>query len=788
MLDDLILNLFDQEGIRDEAWITKMAGLVMLNSNPIITKLEYEERANILFGKFPEVERNKLFQGKIMEAMKNKLSGNTVYFFEKTRNAIIDERTSAGLSITVNSLDPDKEEKKKSDRELLLNRKGIEAALEQITKNNGMPPMKITKDDFHGNVEDFDKEGLDDLDDDNVQDFFDSRWGLKKEMELGNILNAVTRVNQVSRKYDKYINDILITLHNFSQVYVDEIEGKIKIEHLYPYQVDILNPTGSNDYKDSQGFRVRKTTNIRGLLRRFGSSFNLQNNWQDLLSQVNSGRTSENRYLGISESGRVLFGDNQLNRCVDVHRLMDCNIEYSYIEFRVMNSNTKQCGVNANGNIVSIPYRNQSDRVDGWNTETKIKEDTYRAYVLGGIGELQPKVIKWGKLYLQPIEGVYDEYSGFSIIGNKRDGVPMVEILRPFHRMMQVAFTMFELLVNDVKPDGYIYNYDSMYKVAEHLQQATDTPKPIKDALNDLMLMFQNSPNMMTVTPTDEEDKIIGGDAFGVKKKENGLNKAANDLLKIIDWCEQKAEGYLGTQGIEFAEPSDGFKLSLENKRRTRAATQFIDFILLNHVEDQSITILSYALDIAKYKDIPAYKYLETLVGTKIMESIGSMKKSPHRHSLVLDTFNNDIQLLELRQYAQQDLQNGRLTLEQFAFVCKFDNINQAIYYLAQERKKADKKKQKDQLTLIQQQDAADQAKFERQLKLEDRKGLWLQKRSEAEAAGFSNAAAFNAKAAITKEQMQQDGQNKRLADSAINEIDLKQDDINKRSQMPAKV
>jgi hypothetical protein len=782
MLNDLLLHLLDDEKSRDEIWITEMVRLLMQEATVLISKTDYDKNHDILFGKFSELHKNKLFQGKIMEEMKNKLSGNTVYFFEKIRNAIIDERTSAGLNISINSLDPEKEEKKKSDRDLLVNRKGIESVLSEITDNNGMPPMKIDNSDFHGNIEEFDEAGMDEMDDDNVRDFFDSKWGLKMEIDLQNPLNALLRINQITRNYDKWITDILICNKTCSQIFVDEIEGKQKIEYLRPYEVKVLHPTGGNDCKDAQGFLIEKSTNIRGLLRRFGDSISLERNWQDLLGSINSGRTDT--YKGISENGTAILGEN--SNCIDLRNFLDYNINYAYAEFRVLSSNTSMVGVNANGNIVSMPYHKEAVVQDGWNTETKFKEDTYRAYYIN-VGAT-PKVIKWGKLYMQPTEGVNDEYSGFSILVNQRFGVPMVDILKPFYNIMQVSFIMFEMLVNDIKPDGYLYNYDSLVKVAEHLQQAKDTPSDIKNAIADLLSQQQNSPNKITVTPKDDEDKIIGGDAFGIKKVENGLNNAALDLMKIMDWCEKKAESYLGTQGIEFAEPKDGFKLSLENRRRTRAATQFIDFILLNHLEDIAITILNYTQDIAKYKDIPAYKYLESLVGSRIMHSISQMKKSPHRYGLVVDTFNNDIQLLELRQMAQADVAQQRLTLEQYAFVVKFDNINQAIYYLAQERKKADKKKQKDQLTIIQQEDAAAEKAFKRQLKLEDKKGEWLRLARAEEAKGFTNAAQLNANASITREQMKNEGQNTRLAQTAINDVNKIAENANADAQRPATV
>lgn len=777
--EELLLKLTSEESERDERWCQDIIRLMVSNLNPLVLQTNYDLGNDVLFGVFPKTNVEKLFKGKIMEAMKAKLSGSTVYFFEKIRNAVIDERINANLSVTLNSLDPEKEVKKKSDRELLINRKGIESLTDEITGNNGMPPVRFKGDDFHGNVDDFDQEGFDEMDNENVKDFFDSRWGLNSELQLQNVVNAIFRLNQVTRKYDKYINDILICLRVCSQVYVDEVEGKIKIEYLCPTDVDVLGITDENDQKGAQGFRVRKTTNIRGLIRRFGDSFSFNDNWQDLLRTVNFGRADQ--YTGIYENDMLIVGSGDTKNCITLQQFLDFSVTYSYVEFRVINGNTKYKGGDKFGNLISV---SKANHIDGLTKETKYKEDTYRAYFLD-IGEPLPKIIKWGKLFLQPTEGVYDEYSGFSILVNGRKGIPMVDILKPFYHMMQVSFTMFEMLVNDVKPDGYIYNYDAIVKVAQHLQEAKDTPDDIRDAIGNLMAQFQESPNMLTVTPTDDTDNIIGGDAFGVKEKKNGLNKAAEDLMKIMDWCEMKATDYLGTQGIELAEAKDGFKLSLENRRRTRAATAFIDFILLNHIEDQATAVLSYAQDISKYKDIAPYKYLENLVGPIVIEFLNKIKKSPHRYATFLDTFNNDIQLLELRQMAQSDHQNGRISLEQYALVVSFENIKQAIFYLSQERKKADKKRQKDSQNAFQAGQAEKEAQLEREMKLENLKGEWRAKSEEFRSNGFIQAAQINVQGQIAAKQMQEDGQNKRLADNANNEVAKIAENADRKAQEP---
>lgn len=781
MINDIINKFLDfDEEVKDEAWATEMVRLVMRDAKPVITKMEYEERENILFGRFPQVELDKMFVGKTMKRHLDKLTKeSTVYLFERVRNALIDDRASSELSITVKSLDPEKEEKKKSDRELLQNRKGIEGMLNEITANNGMPPQTISKDDFHGTVEVFDEMGYDEFDPTDLNNFFDAHWGMKQEVFLQNPLNAVFRANQFTRTYDKRINDILICLHNWSQVYVDELEGSIKIEHLYPYEIQVLHASGSNDYKDAQGFNLPKTTNVRGILKRFGSSFNFDRDWGSLLTAAHG---SQHPYTGICINENVVYG--VVGNPIDLSRLLDSPISYGYCEFKTIQESVRQKGINANGNIVNMPINYNNPPVNGWIKETKYHEDTYRAYYLE-TGSLQPKLIKWGKLYMQETEGQQDEYSGFSIKGNTRKGVPIVEILRPFWMLMQKSFKMFEMLVNDVKPDGFIYNYSTLAKLAESLKVAKDTPDDARSALDDFLKMTEESPNTITDTPKGDEDEVLGGGQFGVQVRKNGLNATAKELLDIMNILEDKVEKYMGTQGIELSEPRDGYKLSIENKKKTRAATAFIDFILLNHTEDISITVLNYVQDISHFKTIPAYKYLFNQVGQKTMDFIASMEKSPHRYGTYLDTFNNDISLMEIKGMVQQAMANKEIGVIEGLSIIKVTNPTKAVATLAYQKMKAEKKRQQDQMSVLQQQDAMAEKAFQRQLAIDNNKGKWQVAVKKMEATGFSDAAAFNAKASITKAQLEIDGENKRLAEKATNEIDLQNEKYNKEAQKP---
>lgn len=767
--NEVIKKFTDFDTPKDSAWVRSMVSQIILNAKPVISKVDYDKLKDVLFGQFPQTELDRVFTGKTMKRMSEKLSKNTVFFFERLRNSLIDERNQAELTVRVNSLDPEKPMKKKSDRELKENQKGIESLLNEVTQGNGMPPKKFTEDDYNGNMEAFDEMGYNEEDPDDLKDFFDNHWGLKAECYLNNAINPVLRVNEITSDYDKYMNDIFICLYNFSRRYVDELEGKIKIEHLYPYEVDILHADKSNNLKTSQAFNIRKSTNVRGFMRTFGSHFDFEGNTKELLiAALGSGRNGSAKYTGITEKGQLVLGD-KTGMVIDYQKLAELPINYGYAEFKGISTIKKQYQVTKEGNIIPVYLDANTPEVPGSDVEITYEENTYYAYYLE-TSAITPTIIKWGKLYMQPLEGAEDEHSGFSIVCSRREGIPVAKVLEPFHNMIQVTFKMIEMLVNDVKSDGYFFNFESMLKVAEYLKNnSKDAPIDQKNGIDLFLKMVEESPNGLLATPETAEGDAVGGGNMGIQPRKNGLNGTTLDLMKVLDWAEAKAEKYLGIVGIELSEPNDGYKLSIENKKKTRAATSFIDFILLSHLRDISIGILNNVQDISHFKDIPAYKYLESLIGTKALEFIRSLKKSAHRYGLFVETFNNDLTLLEIRARAAQALEREQIDMEQYLFLYSISNPTQAAAYLSREKKKAIKLKREEATIALRQQDAVNEKQFQRDLAKEDRKGKWMKLSSDAKAAGFIRAAEINSGAQITAKQIQEAGQNERLAKNAEN-------------------
>jgi hypothetical protein len=322
-----------------------------------------------------------------------------------------------------------------------------------------------------------------------------------------------------------------------------------------------------------------------------------------------------------------------------------------------------------------------------------------------------------------------------------------------------------------------------------YLQTSKDAPSDTRSAIDDFLKMVQESPNALSDNPTTDEGDPLGGGNMAILPKKNGINDAAAELIKIMDWIELKVQKYTSTEGITPEnQGSDNWRLAMENKKRARQATSFIDNILLNHLEDISISSLLYVQDISKFKKTNAYKYLEALAGYKTMDFIATMKKAPHRYGTFIDSFNNDIELTEMKQLALQEYQKGTTSLEDILMIRSFTSIKDALAYLAKARRTSEKKQRMEQIGLLQQQDANAEAAFQREVKLENLKGEWMRKARGEEAQGFSNAAALNAKARITAEQMKQEGQNERLANKANNEIDQMVAEFNQQQQAPPPV
>lgn len=785
--DDVLSKFLDfDESAKDETWATEQVRLVKMNARHLISKEEYFRLKNILTGEFPDINFDAIFASPSMAAVRKKISKNTVDFFQKTLNALIDDRVNSGLSISVNSLDPTKEEKRKSDKQLLKERQAIEGVMNEVTSGNGMPPIKITADEFHGNVEMFEKNNYDEFDPVDLNSFFADHWALKAEIYYQDPINDTMRHNQVSRQFPDKITDILIDMKNCSQVYVDDMEGKIKVKHLHPWEPKVFQATCSSDYKDAGGWDVPKSTNIRGFMKMFGTYFNFERDFALLLrgGLSSSGITNYEKINSISYEGSVRYGSGTIEECITWEMFLDLPISYGYCEWKTISRLRKQMGVTAEGNLIPNYLEKDSDAVDSMPVEKKYWEDTYRAYYFD-LGLNEPKIIKWGKQYMMLIDGLEDEYSGFSIKVNSRAGKSMAKVFEPYWNILNFTFKMLEMLITDIKPDGLILNFESMMKIAAWMQTAKDVPTDIKSGVDAYLLMAQDSVNLITANQETPEGQPMGGGNSGVSVRKNGLNGAAPDLLKIMDWIELKVSSYTATQALDNAEPRDGYKLSIENKKRSRAATAFIDYILLTHLEDISISVLNYTQVISKFKETLAYKYLAGAVGDKTMEFISNTTKAAHRYGIYLDTFNNDITLLEIKQTAQQALLQGQLSYEQYMNICSFESPKKAAAYMAYERAKADRKRQQEAQAALQGQSALQKQKDDNLFKIKEMEARYRVSDSKSQAQGFIQAANINANASITGKQISEQGQNARQSNEAINEINKIAAESEAESQKP---
>src|SRR5207244_865370 len=176
----------------------------------------------------------------------------SVAMMEKYRNILIAERDKAGVKVGLNSIDPTVvEADKKHDRDLLANRKTIEAAISTLNAKIGEPPFKVKKELFKGNIDQFDEIGLNDEEDEDLNYFFATFWRLLQEIKGELPLNHFFLHNKVAGNITKWCNDILAKKAIAGQVYLNQQSGAVDIKYLAPEQVRVI--WGENqDFSDAQ--------------------------------------------------------------------------------------------------------------------------------------------------------------------------------------------------------------------------------------------------------------------------------------------------------------------------------------------------------------------------------------------------------------------------------------------------------------------------------------------------------------------------------------------------------
>jgi len=588
-------------------WANRMIMEFRQKWQPLVDEKDAKENMEYLLSTQPMDKVKGMFK----DWKKTKLSFGRISVVEKYRNILIAERDKSGIFIGLNSIDPSVVEKsRKKDRDLLANRKAIEATVSTLNAKVGDAPYKIPKTLFNGNVDSFDEIGLDSEEDEDLNYFFATHWRLLQEIKGEIPLAHFVAANKLKQKIPQYCNDILAKKAISGQCFVNQVSGKIEMKYIAPELVKIIVGE-EKDFQDAPAIGYEKSVSVSRLIQHLGNEFDPNSDWQTLMTSINQYHSRQ--YTGLTD-----FGGNFLwrkegatdfagRRTCTWHDFLQFKLTLGYIEFKTNDATSYKSGKSVHGNSKMLKMKNPEKEIESehYQKESYYNEVTYKAYFIPTSTNTQ-RLFKYGKLFHQTVEGGEDEYSCYSICAYKEVGPTAVTILKPYVEMIQQAWTKFEWMVRKAKPAGRTYNYESLVQIAINMvKEGTSSSK-----INALLEKFEEGINDIYVIPTIGGEKIGGGGNPYFDKK-NGLDTSAKDFLDVIVYCNEHLAADFGINSIREAyspSPNDGFKLQMAALQQSRNATEYISTMLMNMLQHMGAQTLLMIQDIIKYKTSIPYQ------------------------------------------------------------------------------------------------------------------------------------------------------------------------------------
>lgn len=682
---------------KDEQWFNNLLREIRYAWIPVVDPHKLIEQRKILFG----LQDNEKVKEMFVDAEKRKIDFRPQRHLEKFRQILVGENENTGPAISVNAVDPMSINQKKDDKELLQNRGTAEEFLSFLATQIGLPQEKLGPENYNGNIEDFDAMGLNEMDKEDVNYFFDSRYKLRHEASLDVAVHAIMKYSQVVREIPFLCNDLLACKTCCMRTYVNEVNGTLNTIYLDPAKTRALRGKRA-DYTDSVALGYEDRITIREFVNLLGDAVDLQRDYQFFLSAIQT--VSGVSYTGISDiSGTLLYGNNQGNVC-STSDFYKYQVSYGYAEVKTFDAKQyKFTRQNSYGNprVMQIDLNGTPSPTSKFSRKIIYDEVTYKAYYLV-IGAEDQIVYRFGKLPYQHIYGSEDERSSFSICIYQGTGPSITEIAEPHIDQAEAAIKKRAYLVSKAKEDGFSINIESLIELAQVMSTEEKQVDPM-----DVMKILNDSPNK----PYVMTENGMGGSSIPITRWENGMSKLVAELTAIYrdELNAIREEIGLSPLGADAVQPRVAASPYMESLHQAKLATQYINRQLMYLFSDVFTRVVFYIQSIIKFKSKNAlsYKFIEKLLGDEVVADIKSMDEcAAHRYGIFLEPFNRYYEREELKELTRIAFERGQIGFEEMLIVNGVDSAKQAGMALAYFKRKTEKRVQEEMQRKYEMEDA----------------------------------------------------------------------------------
>lgn len=678
---------------------------------PLVEEHRARENKQYLYGMQDQRDIKAMFK----DAKKAGIKFWQIAVMEKIRNVLIAEEENQGIQFELKAVDVTASSDRLQDQKLLQNRGWIDATMTAFNNQMGLPPYSMMKEKglFAGNVDQFDKMGLEQNNLQDINYFFTQHHRLIYEMVGEEPVNYFIEYNELNEIIPLLMNDILSVKAAAMRINVNEVNGAIDQKYLAAENVAAVRGK-RRDFKDASAIRYEQSISVTEFIKLIGNEFDYDRDMMELLRAVNM--SSGRNYTGIISGDRLYCGTKD-DPC-DYGFFLSYHVTMGYIEWKEIDASAHKVSKSNNKGQFGLRPTSvwgETNPNSVYEKDVRYYETTYKAYYLS-FGSFSQRLYNYGKLSYQMIDGSEDEYSNYSIIAVQEFGKSAVEVAMPWIELIEKAIKKMDYLIIRAKAPGRLLNYESMLDIAGTLYPNT----PPHMAIDQVLRLFTESSNELYTLPKVNGQPVGGGSQVNFDIP-HGLSKSVMEFKQIYDWAYTNIMNDLGISPMRSVyQPGerDGEGLQQAVNSYSEKATQYMHKMIVNIVKNVGKRTLSYVQDIILFKDVNSvpYKFLEKAIGEGTMAQIKEMGKTQfHRFGIFVHGLNMAADKNEQKAITLQALQKGEIGYEQWLLINSISSPKKAMYVLAYEKLR----KERYQAQLLQQKS---QAEMQLEMKQHDNK------------------------------------------------------------------
>jgi hypothetical protein len=753
---------------KDAVWADQSLTLIRRDAVSLVSQVRIRENKRFLDSMQPMEDVMSQFKDK---KFKDSLAFDPLGILEPFKNTLIEDILKNPPKAELKATDPTAITDRKKDIQLLKNRKIIEGDISKYQQQIGLPTYKYDYKNFKGNVEDFDKEGLDENDPEDITLYEKELQRLNYEIAGQSVLDNVMKLCRFDQDIAmKVVRDILAAKALSLQMYVDKITGELKVKHIFTetfYGIFGDSGDGRNDIAKGWVDNI----SINEWIQLVGNEFDWDRDWRKILWAINfCGNTKYTGFIRNNTRYECCGNDEWMKegglKYGTQSNLMEWTIAYNYqisagyYEWKVLEAtSTYVTHPDRPGYAFdAAPYNielSEKQVLDGYQKESKYQQQTYGSYFIATSSTTQ-WIFGFGKVYYQTLEGANDEYSSGTLHYYLLEGRSAVEIAKPYIRVANKCFYKMLWCIDKAKPEADTYVYEELVQIAKGMQRAVPqtannkAPK-LDSVLRDVIQFMRDNIVNIRAYPQVEGRPVL--QLPSLEGKRNGIDPVAAAMQATLMWARQMIAADIGVNPMRVGAsppPRESEKSEMNTVEFSVNATSYIYRMFQNIKEKTSTTVLNITQNIIRFKDSIPYKWLLTVMGNETFDGLFYLDDyAAHRMGLFVRDYNSHFDKQKVIQAADMALNKGELEFDQWVAVTQVEDFKMAAKMLSLYKRKRAKKERLQKLQEMKvAQDTQKQA-HDQEMERINAKGQWDFKKAEKETEGFKYAADAGAQSRI---------------------------------------